>query len=299
MKYGVFPIMVVMAILMGLFSSCTNVAGPQEVLAPPQQSGNDNIMSEYRNLVNGNSAPRDILKFLDANIGNLNKEDADKVVTDFIEIQKKQLQNYEEKLYSPEFNAKISTVKFEDITKGENIKDADVNTFVQNAYHDGYKFFYPEGMVNMEIDYENINKRFSGFVSENVSAYLEIMSAEYKKHYAHDGGLIIDLDELVKRIIQTENFIEKYKDSPFQNEVRQLNKNYLSAYLLGLNNTPAFAYEDNQLREDVLSSFEHTVKEYKDSKLAGILKEYMELVRKNNNKKTGEILNFVEREMGK
>lgn len=285
----------ILVLVLSLAACSTNVVSPENTIKPPEdtQSNSVKIMNEYRELMNKNSSPSEILKFAEANIGNLNKEDADTVVSGLIDIQNKQLENYRDKLYSREMNAKTAAYSYEDLVNLKNIKDEDVKSLFENAFNDGYKLIAPEGMYDFELDYENLNSKFSGFVSEAMAAYLGIMAEQSKAHFATDGSLSITPDELAGRVVNAEKFIEKYGDKPYASEVKQLYSWYLPAYLLGLNNTPAFSYEDNTLKPEFLTSFKNSATKYADSGLAKTLNDYIKLLEKNDLKKTREVLEFV------
>lgn len=291
-----FIILITILTLTFSLASCgTKIVSPDSTIKPPEvtQSNNVKIMNEYRDLMNKSSSPSVILTFIEANIGNLSKEEADTVVTGLIDIQKKQLQNYQDKLYSEEINSKVNAYKQEDLISLKNIKEENIKVLFENAFKDGYKLFSAEGMYDFELDYESLKNKLSGFVSESVASYLDIMSNESKSHFAADGAIRISLDELADRVINTEKFIEKYSDSQFIQEIKLRYNWYLTAYLIGLNNTPAFSYEDNTLRPEVLTNFKNTMIKYKDSKLAGTLKDYIDLIEKNKSQKTKEVLDFV------
>jgi hypothetical protein len=288
-------VVILILVLVFLFAGCsTKVVSPDNTIKTPEltESKSVKIMSEYRDLMNASSSPSEIMKYIEANIGNLSKEDGDTVVAGLIEVQKKQLQNYQEKLYSREMYVILSKYKFEHLI-GLNIIEEDVKKFFENAFKDGYKLITAEGMVDFELDYENLDNKFSPYVTEKTAAFLSIMAIEAKAHFAADGAIIISLDELANRVINTENFLEKFGDSQYAKEIKQQYNWYLTAYLIGLNNTPAFSYEDNIIKQEVLSNFKSTMIKYNDSKLADIIKGYVELVTKNELKKTNEVLAFV------
>ncbi|MDF2523594.1 MAG: hypothetical protein K0R31_1235, partial [Clostridiales bacterium] len=134
-------VVILILVLVFLFAGCsTKVVSPDNTIKTPEltESKSVKIMSEYRNLMNASSSPSEIMKYIEANIGNLSKEDGDIVVAGLIEVQKKQLQNYQEKLFSREMYAIISKYKFEDL-KSLNIKEENEKKFFENAFEDGYK----------------------------------------------------------------------------------------------------------------------------------------------------------------
>ncbi len=292
-------VLILMVVFIFLLTSCgVKIASPGDAITPPDTPmentlSSTEIMSGYSDLISKSSSPGELMKYIEDNIGNLGKEDADAVVLGLITVQKTQLKIYRDKIYSQEIAEVISQYLYEDIIALRNIKEEDIKILLENAKKDGYKVVAPEGMYDFELDFATLNDKFSSYSSEEFAAYLEIMSDESKAHYLMDGSLSITLDQLAHRIINTENFDIKFTNSQFHQEIGQLYINYLTAYLIGLNNTPAFSYEDNTLKPENLANFKSTMTQYKGSELSGILEEYISLLEKNDNKKTQAVLDFV------
>ncbi|TEB15874.1 hypothetical protein Psfp_01817 [Pelotomaculum sp. FP] len=92
------------------------------------------------------------------------------------------------------------------------------------------------------IDY-SFYKKFSAFVTPDLKDYIDIMAEESDQVPAKDAALVIGWDEVLRRALNQEEFINAYKDSMKVDEVRELYKKYLTFTLYGLNNTPLFSYE--------------------------------------------------------
>lgn len=288
-----------------VLSGCTRLVPPSDTMQEPkaqQQETVDKskeITDQFLQLKAQNKTPAELMAFIEPEIGNLNKEDADSVLKGLLEIQELQLKNYTDKIMSESFNSRMNSYKYEDLLHLKDIKDADIKELLQKAYENGFKLHTSEGMYDLELDYNSINKKFAPYISEDIAAYLSIMSKQSEKHFAEDAALTVGLDELAGRVVETEDFINKYSTNTYIDKVKELDKYYLTAYLLGLNNTPAFSYDDNKLKQEFLDSYTDSMNKYKDSKLAEILKNYTDLLSKNGNKRTSEILDFVNKTVGK
>ena len=68
------------------------------------------------------------------------------------------------------------------------------------------------------------------------------MAANSRQRMAEDGAFLISLDEIAKRALAGEDFlrVDKYASSVRSNPVRTLFSQYVLAYFLGLDNSPAF-----------------------------------------------------------
>lgn len=279
-----------------LFISCGKALTTADTTTPPagtEKSSKDNPMDKYMELKDKNSPPSEILKFAKENTGKLKREDADIVIKALIKMQKQKFKNYEDKLLSQDFNARINRYSMEDLKNLDKIKDADLKSFLQDAYNDGFKLFEAEGMKDLEIDYGVLNDDFSVYLTEEPAAYIGIMAETSRQHPFEDGALVITWDELAGRIIKIEDFLKKYTVSEYKEELGDLHLQYLNIYLLGLNNTPAFDMDTNVIKPDVQKSFKTTKDKYPDSELASVLTGYLQLLELNNNKKTKEVLQYV------
>ena len=289
-----------------LFTSCSGITAPADTVKPPQSTSStaesqqnsqqDDLMSKYRELKGRNASPAEIIQFAKENIGNLEKEDANLVIKGLMEAQKLKFKNYEGKLLTPDFNAEINSHSLEELKNPDSLsgeKTDSLKSYLRDAFNDGFKLFEVEGMKDLELDYESLNSSFSGYLSEELAAYIGILAEQSKKHYLADAALTIGYDELADRTIKTEEFLKKFPASEYRKEMDDWHNQYTSVYLLGINNTPAFDMDTLEIKRDLLQSFETTKTKYPDSGLTGVLTEYTRLLAENGNKRSREILQYV------
>ena len=210
------------------------------------------------------------------------------LITQQIESQKA----YEKQLFSEAINPTINHYKLHELTKLQ-IKEESIKTLVQSFLADGFKLSSSEGMFYIEIDYPQIMTKYGPYASNQMSGYLQIMARETAKHFAEDAALIISPDELRDRIVAIENFSQKNPRFQRLAEVKKLDKMYRPAYLIGLNNTPAFNYQTNRLTEPFLKSFQSTVTKYPNSDFSRLIQDYLKVLQKNGYRKTQEVLEFA------
>jgi hypothetical protein len=255
----------------------------------------EELMNQYQVLTNENKPAGELNAFIEANKDNLSQENFDVTVVKLIEVLQAQLKGYEDKIFSQEINIIVNNYKYEDLQQLRNIKEDNIKNLLLEAFSNGYKLSVSEGMYYFEIDYDKILKDFGRFASDQVARYLEIMAAESNKHFAEDAALVISLDELADRTVKTEKYIDRYPDFVQVQQVKQFHDYYLTAYLLGLNNTPLFDYQTEKAKEAFLKSYENTIANQKGTKLAAILEEYLVLLKRSDYMRTEEIVNFVNR----
>lgn len=253
----------------------------------------ENLMAQYQVLINENSPVSELTGFIEKNKTSLSRENVDKAVIGLVQVQQARLKEYEDKMFSPEINIPLNNYNYEDLLLLQNIKEEDIKNVLQDAFSSGIKLSASEGMYYPEIDYGKILEDFGGHASDKVAGYLEIMAAESNNHFASDAALIISPDELADRIVKAEKFISSNPDFELVQQVEQFHSYYLTAYLLGLNNTPLFDYQTEKAKDSFVKSYENTMNSQKGTKLAGILEEYTALLKKYDYTRSDEIINYV------
>jgi hypothetical protein len=241
----------------------------------------------------GRIAPGDLLRFLDTNAGRLKPAEVDKGILRLLTLQKEYLKSYESQLFSDAVNPKLNSYNLQDLIRLRKIKEGNIKELVRNILADGFTLSSSEGMVYPEIDYPGISAHFGRYASKPVAGYLRIMARETAQHFAEDAALKISLDALGRRIVAIETYLKENPRFVRRNEVRELGQRYLTAYLIGLNNTPAFSYQTNRLNNRFYQSYQNTITKFPGSKFAGAVKEYLILLVENNFQKTRPVLNFA------
>lgn len=254
-----------------------------------QQPKSDLIMKDFQSMLQKDAKLEDVAQFISDNISHVTKEEASKMVIKFEELQMEKLPQYETM-----FTEGDNQIKFTNEYKaimGGDIKDPGLKELVQKTNNSGYKVETAEGTFFPILNYQ-FYKKFSDYVTPDLKNYIEIMAVESKQVPAKDGALVIGWDEVVKRALEQEKFINTYKDSVKLKDVKQLYKKYLFFTLYGLNNTPLFSYDSNTLNPKALEAYNNAIKNDGSSDFLQILEDYLKLLSKNNNKLTTEVENY-------
>jgi outer membrane murein-binding lipoprotein Lpp len=280
-------------VVLFMFAGCAKSDKTDEIgqVKPNQEE----LMNQYQLLINENRPVRELTGFIESNKTDLNQENLDKTIMGLIEVQETRLKSYDDRLFSPEINKEINKYRFEDLILLRNIKEDNISNLLQEAYNDGYKLAASEGMYYFEVDFGKIMKDFGSYASDETAGYLEIMAEEYGSHTAVDAALVISPDELANRIVRTEKYIKRYPAFARIEQVQQFHRNYLRAYLLGLDNTPLFDYQSKKAKEYYLQSYEKTALTHRGTELAAIAEDYQALLKKSDYMRSEEIMNFVNR----
>ena len=246
-------------------------------------------MNELDGLLKQNPSTLALSKFVDKNIQGLSKENGTKMVLVLEENLKKNigkvysdLPNYEKKLYEYNYKEVLKNI--------DKIKDEELKKFLQEFKDSNYIFGMNEGMYQVYIDYGSLVK-YSPYLTEDIREYFEFKSLNSDEYYGEDGGLNITYEKLRERLVIGDQFLSKYSNSKRKREAAIEYVNYLSFYLYGDNNVPAFDYDTSKLKDKILESYRKIDLKDKNSHLSKTFKMYMPLLEKNNYKLTEEINN--------
>jgi len=245
------------------------------------------IMNDYKKLISSKANISEIVKFIDSNIEYLSASDAVSVIVEFEKVQKDYLSKLEEKYYKSGIQEKFTKEYSNgfDIDKIYETKDNDLKKLLEETKAAGYRVETAEGMFYPIINYE-FYKKYKPYLTLDLKSYIDIMATESNKAPAKDAALVIGFDEVLKRAQTQQEFINRFKDSLKQNDVKELYKKYLIFSLFGSNNTPLFSYDTKLMPEKTRATYKEFIKNNPDSEFTEIIKGFMDVVEKSNYKLT-------------
>jgi len=147
----------------------------------------------------------------------------------------------------------------------------------------GYKFDMIEGVLLVSVaDPKFILNNFSGFISQGLKLYITKVIEEIDTAGNPDVETTTSPDELVKRLLWWENFINNNQDFFLIDDCFSTYDGYLYTLMLGTNYNPAFNSADQKLNEKFKMAYEKIINNHKDTRAAAIIKEYYNILKKNN-----------------
>lgn len=147
-----------------------------------------------------------------------------------------------------------------------------------------------EGDVFAVLDYQWFNNVVQPRTSAATGAYLSLMAAEETEPTLMDAGLTIEVKELVSRVILSERLAAQAMPVPFVEKIKEYNKFYVNVFLLGSDNSPSLADENNMtLVPEFRQGYDYLLAAYPDSKAALKVKEWLEVVKTKNKTKLREM----------
>lgn len=258
----------------------------------PKEPKTNPVMNDFRILTQKDFSVEEVANFIKNNISSVSKEEASSLVDEFEKIQKKNLPQFESMFASDDVQSRINK-EYKSIVAQSDIKDTRVKELLAVTRNSGYKVETAEGFFFPIIDY-GFYKNFSTHVTPDMKDYIDIMAVESGNVPAKDAALVISWDEVLKRALNQEKFINMHKDSIKISEIKQLYKKYVTITFYGLNNTPLFSYDTKTLNPKAKDIYSKAVENAGSSKFLKSLDGFLDLVKNNNSKLTEEVEQYRE-----
>ncbi len=250
-------------------------------------------MNEYNKIINEETRPLEALSFIEEKIETVKQEEATTIILSFEEIQSRYLYIYEERLGKENVQRELfKTFEYNfDQKKVDNIRDEKVKSLVKEILEGGYSIICEEGSYTLIQNYQVLEK-YNHLLQGEIKDYISYKAAETKRMIDLLDGYITSWDELAQSIVSIENYFGKHPNSIKESEMASDYQFYFHAYLFGFNNRPAFSYETNKIDNELLASYRKFVEDNRKSETAMILKQYLQIVEKNNNMLCEEVENY-------
>ena len=113
-----------------------------------------------------------------------------------------------------------------------------------------------EGGVYAVLDYDWIVPVLQEKTSVRTDTYLSLLAREEKEPALLDAGLAIEMEELVKRTVISENLLSLPLPKLFKDDVTAKNKFYTGVLINGSDNTPSLAYDSFDLTEEFKKGYD-------------------------------------------
>ena len=188
-------------------------------------------------------------------------------------------------------------IKYDSITNKlyENIDDAEIKEFKKCLDLCNLQLAASEGTFYIELKYDYCYNLFKKKVSPALEEYLRILSIDKHEQFDEDAALLVSFDEVYKRVIVWEDFINKYHGFVLHKEAKDNFNTYLTILLTGEENTPAFDYENGTLMPDLKTLFEKIISKDEGRRSTKIISEYFNYLKGLKFKQPENTENFLKR----
>ncbi|NLW46238.1 MAG: hypothetical protein GXY86_02705 [Firmicutes bacterium] len=181
---------------------------------------------------------------------------------------------------------------FEYLNKpSSNQKDSEIRSLVEQVSSCGFVIIKREGNFYFDENSDFLYNHFSKYLSISLRDFLNLRRQEAAEGFTEDSNLMISFTKIGERIIDWENYLNKYPDSPLKELANFHCQLYLGTFLFGIANTETF--ERKRLKPELRQIYESFIDQYPQSKSANLISGYYEVLRANDFKFTKAAENFL------
>lgn len=253
----------------------------------------DNNFTEAFNYMNENKdqlSKYDNIELITKYISKLDEMSFDRSIEIenlFIKYQKDENFDYLFKKYGLSID-RLNSIEY--LTREKVLKDEDeLKKHLIDHINLGYKLSTSEGLYYYLIDNQKFVDTFGENITKEYNDYLKILALDTNEPYLSDGGLVISRDKLLERILLVESFKMVYPYSDLLPKVNEIYKWYIYTYFYGDNHTPNFNIDTFVMNEEILQDLENTMEKYPYTTFSGIVGEFLDNLKQNNNVISDEI----------
>lgn len=268
MKNKGIMLLLLVLVLAIAFSGCKKNEEPivdpatPPVQQPVEEAPEDEkkvIMEGFAQLVDGDSPVIEIKKFVDENLPRLGQLEGSNMIDQLEMLLKENLDSLRDEIAETDKDNELVTLIDKDLfLSPENIgeiKNEELKNLVQDAYDSHYKLISIEGTAEPIIDYRSLLE-YENKLTEEWKEYIQLMAEDSDSPPYLDGALVISFDQLGERIAKLESYMNRYISGPRQEELLEIYETRLTAFMMGLPNTPIAAYDNNIIFENVYKAYE-------------------------------------------
>lgn len=242
-------------------------AGSEEMEEETLEYTREDIMKDFREILDSKNNPTIINKFIDENIDKVEKEDAREMIIGLEDVLIEYTDLYTDEIFAEGYQGELlslweetadfdsPTSLFLDIGKVvDKVENENLKEMLDRLPYEKFKLINMEGSFYPIIDYEAI-KEYNKYLDDEMKSYINIKSFDSNKPAVLDAALFIDYDELVDRLIGLEEHITTFSEGIRGEELLRLYGSYFRLYLGGVDNSPIYEYETEKIRKEVLASY--------------------------------------------
>jgi hypothetical protein len=156
---------------------------------------------------------------------------------------------------------------------------------IDDALEGDYLRFNPDFLYN----------NFQDFVSKDIVEFLDQTGKETTEGFSEDGGLNMSFEDLYKRIKIWEKFANTYPNSLFRNAAWGNYRVYMGALFTGLDNSPVYDYNTQELLPELKTLYEKIIKDDTASKTSHIISEYYDSLSAHGFMRNDSVIGQLER----
>lgn len=256
----------------------------EEEVSQPSET-EERLMDDFRELAKDDPAPDVLIEWIDQNIEKLSVESADELVETLSYSLELHKPIYEEELNQSNYQEELLLIDGLSENFGESkldqIENQELRKLVDYLYKNNYRLVNLEGAFYPIIDYEKL-EAYAPYLTDEFQEYLAIKSMETKNRSMGDAALMINFEELAKRILQEEDYLKMTSVNERKEDILEDYEYKINAYLKGLPNTSISEESGNRVKDEVLASYKEVANQ--DYEISRVVADYLERIEANNQK---------------
>ena len=261
-----------------------NAPQVEEEVSQPSET-EERLMDDFRELAKDDPAPDVLIEWIDQNIEKLSVESADELVETLSYSLELHKPIYEEELNQSNYQEELLLIDGLSENFGESkldqIENQELRKLVDYLYKNNYRLVNLEGAFYPIIDYEKL-EAYAPYLTDEFQEYLAIKSMETKNRSMADAALMIDFEDLAKRILQEEDYLKMTSVNERKEDILEDYEYKINAYLKGLPNTSISEESGNRVKDEVLASYKEVANQ--DYEISRVVADYLERIEANNQK---------------
>jgi hypothetical protein len=181
---------------------------------------------------------------------------------------------------------------FEFLNKPSSMqKDSEIRNLVEQVNSCGFVIINREGTFYFDENADFLFNHFSKYLSVSLREFLNLRRRETAEGFTEDKDLLISFTKIGERIVDWENYLNNYPDSPLKELANYHYQLYLGTFLFGIDNTETF--ERKRLKPEIGKVYENFIKRFAKTKSAGLISRYYEVLKANDLKYTKAVEDFL------
>lgn len=278
-------------LLTGALGFATILAGCQtnKTISEEEQK---KIIEELNVMVSERKDSKELEDILTKNIKNMDKESASEAINSYIYslynenadmISKMNYLGAELEEYAKENEL--------DLTQKINlskINDGLMKGFIQEVYNNHLSFKSDGSSYFIVVDMQYVKDKYGKYMTDDLKAYTEFRIMEDSSIIFNSKDESFNLDEITKRLNKIETEAPKWEETNFKDQWNS-SKEYYYAILFGLNHSFFIEEEDQtKIKDYIMAKYEEIIKNNEETEFGKELNEFVELIKKSDNKISSE-----------
>lgn len=206
----------------------------------------------------------------------------DYILVDFFRVYNEAIEEINGDLYGLEYFQELNTLA------GDNPSEK-AKKFEKSLNENGISFQSSEGEIYLTLSTKYISEEFSPILSAEANHFLKLYLNEIDNSCCEDASLSISYEELINRTYAWGNVFYLNNGIWITKTAKSEYKKYLILLFEGVDNSPAFDFENNKFNQEIIDLMNKNIEQFPESGTSKFFKDYLELLKKENYKKTKAI----------